>query len=93
MGKVRKKRRSKTSAAISAATNPLHGKSDLFRIRQAQAEPGLSRGKRRRLAKRERSATKAELVKILTKNREREEKVRKNGQMGDMSDMSSSLSS
>ena len=94
MGKVRKKRRGKTTAAISAASNPLHGgaqKSELLRIRQAQQEPGLSRGKRRRLAQRERRATKAELVKVLSKQATRDESVRMNGQMGDMSDMSSSL--
>ena len=70
MGKARKKRRGKTAAAISKATNPLHGngdgpgqKSELLRIRLAQKQPGLSRGKRRRLAQRERRASKAELVK------------------------------
>ena len=101
MGKAaRRKRRGKTAAAISKASNPLHGsaegpgqKSELLRIRQAQKQPGLSRGKRRRLAQRERRASKAELVKVLSKAHKRDESVRKNGKMGDMSDVSNSLMS
>jgi hypothetical protein len=92
MGKTARKMRRRTAAVISAASNPLHGgrKSELLRIRQAQQEPGLSRGKRRRLGKRERRASKAELVKVLSKRATRDESVRRHGQMGDMSDMSSS---
>ncbi len=63
----------------------------LEKIQRAQAQPGLSRGKRRRLAHREKLASKQRLVNILTAQRKREDRVRRHGTLADMGGMDATL--
>jgi hypothetical protein len=92
MPKARNKRfNKKVESRQSQASNPFHNATKLEIINQKLQEPGLSRGKRKRLERRERLAAKNELVAMLGANKKKDDKKKKNGSLADMGDMTSFL--
>jgi hypothetical protein len=86
-----RKRFTKQAKRQSEASNPFHTATKLEVVHSLLQEPGLSRGKRKRLERRERLAAKNELVAKLGANKRKEDNKKKHGTLADMSDMSSFL--
>jgi hypothetical protein len=95
MPKARKRKRKKQVERQSAASNPFHTASatatKLEIVTKKLNQPGLSRGKRKRLERQERLAAKNELVAKLGAIKKRDDNEKKNGKLADMGDMSSFL--
>ena len=90
----RKKR--KQADRQSEASNPFHTattktKTKLEVVTQKLSEPGLTRGKRKRLEKQERLHAKNELISKLSAAKRKDDSQTKNGTLADMGDMSSFL--
>jgi hypothetical protein len=87
-----RKRFTKQAARSSAAINPFHtATTKLEIVTQKLKQPGLSRGKRKRLERQERLAAKNELVAKLGAAKQKADNEAKNGKLADMGDMSSFL--
>ena len=86
-----RKRFTKQAERQSEASNPFHTATKLEIVTKKLSQPGLSRGKRKRLERQERLAAKNELVAKLGAAKKKEDNEQKNGKLADMGDMSSFL--
>lgn len=93
-----RKRFTKQADRQSEASNPFHtttsttkDKTKLEVVTQKLSQPGLTRGKRKRLEKQERHHAKNELISKLSAAKRKDDSQKKHGTLADMGDMSSFL--